>query len=394
VGLFGRNREERSLPPGAQLLGLAGGSPFTHSGETVTSDKALRLSAVWACVRLLSDTISSLPVHVYRGDDEVDTPPILREPAASYPMHDFVAATMTSLLLRGNAFALITARSGAGMLPSQVELVHPDRVGVTLNAETQQVEYRIGGVEFDASDVWHVRAYAQPGAVLGMSPVSFASESIGLGLAAQQYGAEYFSAGGVPVGTLDVADNPAQPWDDAANDSLTEVWRNWRRDGRRRGKVPILNGVKFTPVSINPDESQFLETQRFNVSQIARVFGVPPEMIAGEAGNSLTYANTAERSVDYLKYAISPWLVRLDHALGRLLPSTLSVKLNADALLRSTTKDRYEAHEIALRAGFLTIDEVRELEDLPPMPVAPAPSASAAPGNGTGTPAAMEVMPS
>jgi HK97 family phage portal protein len=346
---------------------------------------------VWACVRLLSDTISSLPVHVFRGDEQVPTPKLFEEPAAGYPMHDFVAATMTSLLLRGNAFALITARSGAGMLPSQVELVHPDRVGVTLNAESQRVEYRIGGQEFDSSDVWHVRAYAQPGAVLGMSPVAFASESIGLGLAAQRYGAEYFDAGGVPVGTLDVE---SEQWDETANDSLTEVWRKWRSEGRKRGRVPILRGVKFNPVSINPEESQFLETQKFNVSQIARVYGVPPEMVAGEAGNSLTYANVEQRSLDFLTYAINPWLVRLDHALGALLPSTLSVKLNPDALLRSTTKERYEAHEIALRAGFLTVDEVRELEDLPPLPRSPATPAGPSPGNGSGTPAAMDVMPS
>ena len=110
-------REERALPPGAQLLGLAGGSPRTASGEVVTSDKALRLSAVWACVRLLSETISSLPVHCYSGDTEVPTPAILEEPAAGYPMHDFLAAVMTSLLLRGNCFGLITARAARDSCP-------------------------------------------------------------------------------------------------------------------------------------------------------------------------------------------------------------------------------------------------------------------------------------
>jgi len=383
-----RSREERALPQGAQLLGLSGGSPYTASGETVTGNKALRLSAVWACVRLLSDTISSLPIHTYRGDEQVPTPKLLDEPAAGVPTHDFLYAVMQSLLLRGNAFGLITARSGAGLLPSQVELVHPDNVSVTLAPDTNAVVYRIGGIEFDPADVWHVRAYAMPGTVLGLSPVSYAAESIGLGLAAQQYGAEYFSAGGVPVGTLDVE---SDQWDDTANDSLTEVWRNWRRDGRRRGRVPILRGVKFNPVSINPEESQFLETQKFNVSQIARVYGVPPEMIGAEAGNSLTYANVEQRSIDFVRYCLNPWLVRLDHALGRLLPSTLSVKLNADAILRADTKSRYEAHQIALQAGFMTVDEVRELEDLPPLPASPAPVST--PGNGQGTPAAMDVMP-
>ena len=168
-------------------------------------------------------------------------------------------------------------------------------------------------------------------------------------------------------------------------EAVTEVWRNWRREGRRRGSVPLLNGVRFNPVAVAPEESQFLETQKFNVSQIARVFGVPPEMIAGEAGNSLTYANVEQRSLDFLTYAINPWLVRLDHALGRLLPSTLSVKLNADALMRSTTLERYEAHKIALDAGFLTVDEVRALEDLPPLPKSQAPPAAATDTSGNGT---------
>jgi HK97 family phage portal protein len=376
-----RSRIERALPQGAQLLGLSGGSPFTASGETVTSERALRVSALWGCVNLLAGTISSLPIHCYRGDDEVPTPRLLQEPSANTMAHDFLYAVMQSLLLRGNCYGLITARSGAGMLPSQVELVSPDRVGVTLDAETQRVIYRIGGVEFSPEDVWHVKAFTSPGAILGMSPVAYAAETIGVGLAAQAYGAEFF-ASPVPVGTLNVEDNPASPWDEDSQEAVANVWRRWRDQGRKRGTVPILRGVKFEPVAIAPEESQFIESQRFTVAQIARIYNVQPELIGSDAGNSMTYSNVEARALDFLRYSLTPWLVRLDAALGALLPSTLSVKLNADSLLRATTAERYAAHKVGLEAGFLTIDEVRELEDLPPLPRSPAASVVAPSGNG------------
>jgi HK97 family phage portal protein len=393
MGLFRRRREEeqRSLPAGAQLLGLSGGSPYTRSGEVVTGDGALRLSAVWACVRLLADTISSLPVHTYRGDEQVDTPALLREPSAGVPVHDFLDAVMRSLLLRGNAYGLITARSGPGLLPSQVELVSPDRVGVTLHPETQRVQYRIGGQEFHSSDVWHVAAFCSPGSVLGLSPVAFCAESVGLGLAAQDFGAQYFAGGPIPVGTLNL-DPSVRPnsLEHAPGEQaeLVRTWQDWARSGRRRGTVPVLTGVRFEPININAEESQFLETQRFNVTQIARVFGVPPEMVGGDAGNSLTYANTEARALDFLRYNLTPWLTRLDYALGALLPSTLDVRLNPDALLRSTTKERYEAHKVGIDAGFLTVNEARELENLPPLPE-PRPDPS---GNGGGRPVDIGAM--
>ena len=125
--------------------------------------------------------------------------------------------------------------------------------------------------------------------------------------------------------------------------------------------------MQFTPIAIAPEESQFIETQRFTVAQIARVFGVPPEMVGSDAGNSLTYSNVESRALDFLRYSVQPWLIRLETALSGVLPRDQFVRFNAGGLLRATTKDRYEAHEVALRAGFLTINEVRALEDLPPL---------------------------
>lgn len=367
-------REERALPAGAYLTAAGGSGAQTWAlgplGGTVDTDAAMRHTAVWACVRLLADTVSTLPVDVYRrGEAEpLATPPLLVEPAAGTPRTDWLYAAMASLLLRGNAYGLVTARSGATLLPSQVELVHPDLVSVFVDPETQAVTYRIGGQAYGRTDVLHVRAYAMPGVLLGLSPVEYARQAIGLGLAAEKFGAQYFGDGAMPQGVLEAEGNISSEMAHA----LSARWESAHGGAR---KVAVLSGAKFVPITVKPEESQFIETQRLNVASIARVFGVPPEMIGAEAGNSLTYANVEGRALDLLKYAVNPWLVRLENALGTLLPRNQYVKFNADGLLRTDTKTRYEAHKIGLDAGFLTVNEVRALEDLPPL-VEPAPPAT------------------
>lgn len=356
MGLFSRlfGGEERSF----EAAFLATGTP-THAGVTVTTDQAMRLSAVWSCVRLLADTVSTMPLHCYRGEDQITLPPLLTQPAAGQGRVDWLHQVMVSLLLRGNAYGLVTARSGATLLPAQIELVDPDQVQV--ERRDGVTTYRLAGQEVDPDDVWHVRAYPVPGLPTGLSPVEYARQSIGLGLAAEKFGAQFFGSGATPSGVLQSEVN-------LTTDQAEAIGARWRALHEGRHKVAVLSkGLSFVPVSVAPEESQFLETQRFTVAQIARVFGVPPEMIGGESGGSLTYANVESRALDFLRYSVQPWLVRLEAALSALLPRQQSVKFNAGGLLRATTRERYEAHKIALDAGFLTIDEVRALEDLPPI---------------------------
>ena len=364
-----RRREERSLPFGA-FVGPSGTLP-TWAGATVDTDTAMRLSAVWACVRLLGDTVSTLPVDVYRRGERapIATPPVLVEPAAGIPAHEFLYSTMTSLLLRGNAYGLITARSGATLLPAQLELVHPDKVSVTVDPDGR-VAYRLLGREVDRADVWHVRAFTMPGAVVGLSPVEYARQSIGLGLAAEKFGAQFFGDNATPSGLLTTPERLHQS--DA--DRLALQWKAAHQGSRNPA---VLSGdLKFTPISVSPDDSQFVETAQLNVAQVARVFGVPPEMVgAASSGSNVTYANVEARALDFLRYSVSPWLVRLESALGRLLPAKQFVRFNTGGLLRADTRSRYEAHKVALDAGFLTVDEVRELEDRPPF----APAAAGGP---------------
>jgi phage portal protein BeeE len=176
------NREALTLE---QLL--ASEATPTAAGVPVTTDHALRLSAVWACVRLLADAVSTLPLDVYRRGDRdplSELPPLLRQPAAGMSLNEWLYAVMVSLLLRGNAYGIVTGRSGSTLLPAQVDLAHPDRLGVTVTPDGR-VQYRLNGEELLPDDVWHVRAYTFPGAVLGLSPVEYARQTIGLGLAAR-----------------------------------------------------------------------------------------------------------------------------------------------------------------------------------------------------------------
>jgi HK97 family phage portal protein len=339
------------------------GTP-TAAGEAVTTDKALRLSTVWACVRLLADSVSTLPLDMYRKGERTPlatAPPLLQRPSADFDLADWLYATMASLLLRGNAYGLITARSGAGLLPAQVDLVHPDRVGVTVNGEGR-VTYRLLGDEVDPATVWHVKAFPFPGSPVGLSPIEYARETIGLGLAAENFGAQFFGGAAVPSGVL-TSDQRITA--EQAGD-LKERW-NARHKGKR--DIAVLgDGAKFQAVTIPNDQAQFIESQQFNVNAIARLFGVPGEMVGGQTAGPLAYTSPEQRGEDFLTYSVRPWLLRVERAVSRLLPRTQQAKFNAGGFVRVSLKDRYEAHKTGIEAGFLTVNEARELEDRPPLP--------------------------
>jgi HK97 family phage portal protein len=334
----------------------------TYAAVPVNPSTAMQHSAVWACVNLIAGSISTLPLAAYRDGDREPLPalpPILRAPSAGWSLPDFLYAALQSLLLRGNCYGLIVDRAGAGLLPAQVELLDPNRVGVTV--PNGAVDYRVDGQSVDPASVWHVRAFCAPGQVVGLSPIGHARQAIGLGLGAEKYAARFFGESAIPSGVL----TTDQHIDSKDAETLQERWHT-RHEGRR--KIAVLgNGAKFQPITIPPEEAQFLEATRANVATVARYFNVQPELIGGESGGSLTYANVEQRALDFLTFGLRPWLVRLEVALSALLSSTTTVKFNAAALVRTDLLTRYQAHESAIRAGWKLRSEVRELEDLPPI---------------------------
>lgn len=352
------NREALTLE---QLL--AEDATPTASGEAVTVDKALRLTTMFGCVRLIADSVSTLPLHVYRGDDRepIATPALLQRPSADFPeFADWCWAVVASMLTAGNSWGVVTDRAGPGMRPSQVDLVDPAHVTVTTGRDGQR-EVRVGGVVQDPADLFHCRAYPWPGQLEGISPVAMFREAIGLGLGAEKYGARYFGDGATPQGAL----ISEQRIDRGTAEMLSERWED-RHKGRRRVAV-LGSGAKFQAISIPPEESQFIETQKFNVATICRIYGIPPEMMGGETAGHEAYTSPEMRGTDLLTWTLRPWLYRVERAISRLLPSTQKARFNPGGYVRATLLDRYTAHKLGIEAGWLRKSEVRELEDRPPI---------------------------
>jgi HK97 family phage portal protein len=334
----------------------------TYAAVAVNPTTAMQHSAVWACVNLIAGSISTLPLAAYREGDRdplPNLPPILRTPSAGTNLPDFLYAALQALLVRGNCFGLIVDRAGAGLLPAQVELLANERVQVEANS---RIIWRVDGQEVDPASIWHVKAFTSPGQVLGLSPIGHARQAIGLGIAAERYAAKLFGESAIPSGVL-TSDQ------DIKADRAKEIKARWRARHQGHRDIAVLgSGARFQAVTIAPEEAQFLETTQANVRTIARYFGVQPELIGADSGNSLTYANVEQRALDFLTFGLRPWLVRLETALSALLSEKTTVKFNAAALVRTDLLTRYQAHEVGIRAGFLTVNEARDLEDRPPLP--------------------------
>jgi HK97 family phage portal protein len=216
-----------------------------------------------------------------------------------------------------------------------------------------------------------VKAFTSAGNVVGLSPIAYARQAIGLGLGAERFAAQFFGDGAIPSGIItsdqhirhDEAQMIKERWRVSYGGERAAPWSELHG----RGVAVLGGGAKFQPVTISPEESQFLETSRANVATVARYFRVQPELIGGESGGSLTYANVEQRALDFLQFGLAPWLVRMETAISGLLSSTTTVKFNAGALVRTDLLTRYQAHESAIRAGWKLRSEVRELEDLPPV---------------------------
>jgi len=216
--------------------------------------------------------------------------------------------------------------------------------------------------EIPRERIVHIAWFVEPGRVKGLSPVAAFARSIGVGLHAAEYGSTWFGNGGVPPATFK---NNAKTITDEQADEITNRLVRSLREGK---PLTYGNDWDFNSISINPEESQFIETMKMNATQIAAIFGVPAEWAAGETGGSLTYNSPVQNSLHVYTIVLLPWITLLESNLSRLLPERQHAKFNPDGLLRGDTKTRYEAHKIALDAGFLTVDEVRERENLPKMP--------------------------
>lgn len=367
-----RRREQRSLAESLAERRLL------SNGTLVTPQTSLQRVAVFASANLIASTNSQLPVDLLAGTGsrkvELDKPPLLVDPGGEgYGFEDWLWNVLFRALVQGNAVGLVAERDRFGF-PTVIQLQDLDRVSVNVDA-FGQVKWKINGKDIDRDRIWHFRAFPQEGKILGLSPIGLHMRTVGIGIQAEEFGSQWFSDGGHPTGIFTSEAKLNETQAKGVKDKILAVMRGSRE--------PILlpNDIKYQPIQINPLESQFLETQKYSSAECARIFGPGvPEMLGYETGGNLTYANVEQRSLHLLIYTLNNWARRVEAALSspRMTPTGTYVKFNRGALLQSTTLDRYKVHELALKNGWQTVDEIRELEDLPPMLDTPGDAANKA----------------
>jgi len=367
VSLFFTPREKRGpfveqpIPRPAST-----GSTFASINLSRT-ESSLQKVAVWAATDLVASLVSTLPVDVYEGTGsarrEVPLPKVLEDPSGEgYGLADWTYQYMMSILLRGNTYGKAADRDRLGN-PTQIVLYHPDEVQGWRDPKDGLPRWRVcGEMVTEASDMWHQRAYSIPGRLLGLSPVAHHATTIGLGIAAARFGVQWFEDGAHPSGLLTN--------DQALDAKQARTAKERFMSALRGSREPVVlgQGWKYQQIQVAPEESQFLETQKYTAAECARIYGPGmPEILGYETGGSMTYANVEQRSLDLLTYALDRWLVRTERMFTALLPAGQYVKLNRAALARTDLLTRYKAHAIALRNQFMVPNEARDIEDMAPL---------------------------
>jgi len=343
----------------------------------------MQMTAVYSCVRILAEAVAGLPLHLYRytetGGKEkaVDHPLYLLlhdEPNPEMSSFVFRETLMTHLLLWGNAYAQII-RNGKGEVVALYPLM-PNKMTVDRD-ENGQLYYTYqrsneeahtmegSSVKLKPSDVLHIPGLGFDGLV-GYSPIAMAKNAIGMAIACEEFGAKFFANGAAPSGVLEHPGTIKDP------SRVREAWQSQFGGASNSGKVAVLEeGMKYTPISISPEQAQFLETRKFQINEIARIFRVPPHMV-GDLEKS-SFSNIEQQSLEFVKYTLDPWIIRWEQSMMRVLLSfdekkEYYIKFNLEGLLRGDYQSRMNGYSIARQNGWMSANDIRELENLDRIP--------------------------
>lgn len=379
-GLFRTRDAPQNRTAGSSYSFFMGGSA---SGKQVNERTSLQMTAVYSCVRILSEAVASLPLNVYRytdtgGKEKAIDHSLYRllhdEPNPEMSSFIFRETLMTHLLLWGNAYAQII-RNGKGEVIALYPLM-PDRMTVDRDSNGRlYYKYRksnddaptmeSGVVSLAPSDILHVPGLGFDGLV-GYSPIAMAKNAIGLAIAAEEYGSKFYANGAAPSGVLEHPGTLKDPT------RVRDSWNSTFGGSSNSHKVAVLEeGMKYTPISISPNEAQFLETRKFQINEIARIFRVPPHMV-GDLEKS-SFSNIEQQSLEFVKYTLDPWVIRWEQALYRTLLSeeekkSYFFKFNVEGLLRGDYQSRMQGYATARQNGWMSANDIRELEDLDRIP--------------------------
>lgn len=384
MSIFSRIFKSRGSPKNS--LPGDGYRPYvgrTTSGNSVTQRSSMQLTAVYACVRVLSEGVASLPLVTYKEKKDgtkvraVDHPLyylLHDEPNPEMTSFSFRETLMMHLLLYGNAFAQII-RNGKGDVVALYPLM-PDRMKVDrdehghiyyeyMKQQDEAATMKTGTVILKPEDVLHIPGLGFDGLV-GYSPIAMAKNAIGMASACEEYGASFFANGASPGAVLEHPGVLKDP------EKVRTAWQEAYGGPHKANRVAVLEeGMKFTPISINPQDAQFLETRKFQIEEIARIFRVPLHLI-GDLDHA-TFSNIEEQSLEYVQYTLQPWLIRWEQAIQRSLftpeeKKTMFCRFNVDGLLRGNYQSRMQGYSIGIANGFMSVNDVRALEQMDLIP--------------------------
>lgn len=379
-GLFRSRDKPQNRTTGSAYSFFFGGSA---AGKRVNERSAMQMTAVYSCVRILAEAVAGLPLHLYRYKEDggkekaLDHPLYLLlhdEPNPEMSSFVFRETLMTHLLLWGNAYAQII-RNGRGEVMALYPLM-PDRMAVDRDDKGQlYYEYTTSAddapiskgsiVRLKPSDVLHIPGLGFDGLV-GYSPIAMAKNAIGLAIATEEYGSKFFANGAQPSGVLEHPGTIKDP------QRVRNSWMSQFGGSANSNKIAVLEeGLKYTPISISPEQAQFLETRKFQINEIARIFRVPPHMV-GDLEKS-SFSNIEQQSLEFVKYTLEPWLVRWEQSIQRTLFSAdekkrYFVRFNVEGLLRGDYASRMNGYAVGRQNGWMSANDIRELENLDRIP--------------------------
>jgi HK97 family phage portal protein len=342
----------------------------TESGANIDQNTSMRISAFYSCVLLISDTISTLPVDSFirRDGNRVPyrpRPAWIQKPDIDLLRSEHYQQVLVSLLLDGNAYVRIF-RDGRGDVANLVCL-DPTRIQVRRNPATKKVEYIIDNYDsgvVPASEMLHITEIRKPQALTGLSRVTELKDNLGLASALQSFAARFFGQGATTNGVIEY---PGKLTLEQAK-NLQTGFDNAHKGFKKAHKTGILDsGAKYVKTGVNPDEAQMLESQKFAIEQVARMFRIPPHMIGITTAGAMSYASVEQNNINFVVHTLRPYISKLEDAYSTLLPNEAFMKFNVDGLLRGDYTTRIQGYSIGLQSGFYSVNDVRRFEDLRPV---------------------------
>lgn len=344
-------RERRALPIRIDTERVtARPSGFNMTGELVTEETALQMSAVMACVSLLADSIAGLPIETYRKIDgrKIDVPPPehLKIPNTDETMFEFVHSCVTTLALHGNLFVFAPRRPDGTVL--ELRVLPNSRTGVSI-VEGQKV-FSVGGKPIE--DVIQSRWWPRPGSLLGLSPLESQRNTIGLALAMERFMSLWYAEGGTPSSVLET--------DSQFTEEQARVLQaTWDESHRQRRRPAVLSGgLKWKPITVSAADMGLLESREHQVRSIARVFRIPAHMILAQ-GDSQTYQNIESAGIAFVRHTLMPWIGRIESVLSQTVGGDIYVRLQTEEFMRADLLNRVRAQQIQIMNGTLTPNEAR-----------------------------------